>query len=443
MNPRYWETREKLQRKLSRPGVGRRLVRLGTRVKDSFKHLVVPGMVFEELGIVSVGPIDGHDIGLVTAAVKAAREMDGPVLIHAVTRKGKGYEPAESNPALFHGIGAFDPATGKTPARKPNAAPTYTEVFARALIAEAAQNPDIVAITAAMPAGTGLDIFQKAYPKRFIDVGIAEGHAVGLAAGLAFGGRLPVFAVYSTFLQRGYDQMIGDVALQGAHVVFALDRAGFVGDDGPTHAGLYDLTYLRSIPTMRILAPSDEAELVDALHTALLLDGPVALRYPRGAAVGATVPDEPTSWEVGRAAQRRASEGGQVALLAVGHMLGRAEAAAELLSQRGVEASVWDMRWVKPIDEDCIRAEAENGKLLVTIEENTIRGGFGSAVAEYLSAAGIVAPLLQLAVPDEFSVQGPIDTLLDKAGLAPAEIADRVAERLSREGGTHGAQEAR
>ncbi|MCL2654946.1 MAG: 1-deoxy-D-xylulose-5-phosphate synthase [Coriobacteriia bacterium] len=442
MNPRYWETREKIQRKLSRPRVGRGLVRLGTRVKDSFKHLVVPGMIFEELGIVSVGPLDGHDLGLVEAAVKAAREMDGPVLIHAVTRKGKGYEPAQSNPSLFHGIGAFDPATGKTPPRAEGAAPTYTEVFAQALIAEADRNPDIVAITAAMPAGTGLDKFKQACPERFIDVGIAEGHAVGLAAGLAFGGRLPVLAVYSTFLQRGYDQLIGDVALQGAHVVFALDRAGFVGDDGPTHAGLYDLTYLRTIPTMRILAPSDEAELVCALHTALGLDGPVAVRYPRGAGTGAVLPEAPTSWEVGRAVRRRAcacagerSQGsgrGQVAILAVGHMLQRAQAAAELLAERGIEASLWDMRWVKPIDEDCVRAEARSGRLLVTIEENTIRGGFGAAVAEFLSAEGLTVPLLQLAVPDEFSVQGPIDTLLDEAGLSPARMATRIAERLTK-----------
>ncbi|MCL2881512.1 MAG: 1-deoxy-D-xylulose-5-phosphate synthase [Coriobacteriia bacterium] len=463
MNPRYWETREKIQRKLSRPGVGRGLVRLGTRVKDSFKHLVVPGVVFEELGLVSVGPVDGHDIGLVEAAVKAAREMDGPVLIHTVTRKGKGYEPAQSDPALFHGIGAFDPDTGELLKKNVNGAPTYTEVFAKALIAEAAENPDIVAITAAMPAGTGLDKFQKAYPDRFIDVGIAEGHAVGLAAGLAFGGRLPVVAVYSTFLQRAYDQLIGDVALQGAHVVFALDRAGFVGDDGPTHAGLYDLTYLRTIPTMRILAPSNEADLVCALHTALRLDGPVAVRYPRGTGTGAELPAQPCSWEVGQALCRHQGDrGAPVAILAVGHMLERAEACRELLAGRGIDASLWDMRWVKPIDEEAVCSEAAAGKLLVTIEENTIRGGFGAAVAECLSAASLTAPLLQLAVPDEFSVQGPIDTLLDEAGLSPERMAERIAERLallqgaddkttpgvllSRDdtvGEPHGAQEAR
>ncbi|MCL2332233.1 MAG: 1-deoxy-D-xylulose-5-phosphate synthase [Actinomycetia bacterium] len=447
MDPRYWGTREKIQSQLTRPRVGRGLVRLGTRMKDSFKHLLVPGTIFEELGFVSVGPLDGHDLGLIEAAVKAAREMDGPVLIHAVTRKGKGFEPAETDQPRFHGLGPFDPETGAACKSATPCPPSYTEVFSKALIAEAAANPDIFAITAAMPAGTGLDKFQKVYPARFIDVGIAEGHAVGLTAGLAFGGKLPVFAVYSTFLQRGYDQLIGDIALQGVHAVFALDRAGFVGDDGPTHAGLYDLTYLRSIPTMKILAPSNEAELVDALHTALALDGPVALRYPRGAAEGVPLPEEPAIWEVGRALQKRASERGKVALLAVGHLLGRATQVAELLAARGVEASLWDMRWVKPIDEEVVRAEALSGKLLVTIEENTIRGGFGSAVAEYLSAAGITAPLLQIAVPDEFSVQGSVDTLLDEAGLAPACIARRIVERLTRiasaEGKAHGAQEAR
>jgi len=499
MDPRYWGTREKIQRQLAGPKVGRGLVRLGTRVKDSFKHLLVPGTIFEELGIVSVGPLDGHDIGLVETAVKAAREMDGPVLIHAVTHKGRGFEPAEADQARFHGIGCFDPDTGECSQPADGAPPTYTSVFSQALIAEAAANPDIYAITAAMPAGTGLDKFQQAFPERFIDVGIAEGHAVGLAAGLAFGGKLPVFAVYSTFLQRGYDQLIGDVALQGAHVVFALDRAGFVGDDGPTHAGLYDLTYLRSVPTMRILAPSDEAELVSALHTALELDGPVALRYPRGSAEGVALPQSPETWEIGRARRidvaamkdtgrldgsnlpvstdshpnagaegRGAFDGSStplssapskgnpdaamkgtgrldgsnlpvptdsqssttVALLAVGHMVGRARKVAELLVARGIEASLWDMRWVKPIDEELIAAEARAGKLLVTLEENTIRGGFGSAVAEFLSAAGLTAPLLQIAVPDEFSVQGPIDTLLDEAGLAPQHIVERITERL-------------
>jgi len=431
MDRRYWQTREAIQRRLSRPKVGRGLVRLGTRVKDSFKHLLVPGMLFEELGIVSVGPLDGHDISMVEAAVSAARAMDGPVLIHAVTKKGKGYGPAEAEPSVYHGVGAFDPETGERKA-KGDGPLTYTEVFARALCAEAATNPDIFALTAAMPSGTGLDMFQEAYPDRFIDVGIAEGHAVGLAAGLAFGGKLPVVAVYSTFLQRAYDQIITDVALQGAHVVFALDRAGFVGDDGPTHAGVFDLTYLRAVPTMRILAPSDEAELACALHTALSLEGgPVALRYPRGAGIGAELPAEPESWELGRALRRRGADSDQVALLAVGHMVVRAQAAAELLAARGIGTTVWDMRWVKPIDEDCVCAEAASGKLLVTLEENTIRGGFGAAVAECLSAAGVSAPLLQLAIPDEFSVQGPIDTLLDDADLAPERIAERIAERLA------------
>lgn len=428
LNKRYWGLRESLQTRLEQSGmVGQTLSNAGKTLKDSFKQLMVPGMLFEEMGLRYVGPIDGHDIAQVQAAIQSAKGADGPVLIHAVTEKGKGYTPAEEQPMAFHGISPFDPTTGKVaPSSKPA---SYTSVFANALIAEAQRNPRIHAITAAMAPGTGLDKFAHHFPERFHDVGIAEEHAVAFAAGLAFGGEMPVVAIYSTFLQRAYDQVMGDVALQGAHVVFALDRGGFVGEDGPTHHGLYDLSYLRTVPTMRIMAPRNEAELVDALHTALELDGPVALRYPRGASEGVEMPEHPRSWEVGKGVTLR--EGSDVALLAVGRMANTSLQAAELLRAKGIEASVIDMRWVKPLDEETIIAAARSHKLLVTVEENTVRGGFGAGVLEVLSAHNVQTPTCVLGTPDEFTTQGTMDELLAQYGLDGAGIALSVEERFA------------
>lgn len=428
LNKRYWGLREHIQHRLEPSQVGARLVRVGKAVRDAVKQLVVPGMLFEELGINYVGPIDGHDIAQVEEAVTAAKGYDGPVIIHAVTEKGRGYEFASCQPDLFHGIGPFDRTLGCAPPSSAPKAPAYTDVFAQALIAEASADERIVAITAAMPSGTGLDKFAAVHPDRFIDVGIAEQHAVGLAAGLAFGGQVPVVAIYSTFLQRAFDQMVGDVALQGAHVVFALDRAGFVGEDGPTHHGVFDLSYLRAIPTMKILAPSSESELVDALHTALSLDGPVALRYPRGAGEGAAIPAVATAWEFGRGVVRR--EGTDVAILAAGRMVAAALASAELLATQGVSATVVDARWVKPIDEALVADVARSHPLVVTVEENTIRGGFGAAVLECLASAQVTVPLLTLGVPDTFAKHGPMAQLLDDAGLSPDKIANAIRARL-------------
>ncbi len=427
LNRRYWATRESIQKKLERRRVGRGLVRVGTRVKDSLKHLVVPGMVFEELGIASIGPLDGHDVGLVEMAIRWAKGAAGPVLVHVVTKKGKGYGPAERNQTLFHGLGPFNPETGEV-IKTDSTVPNYTDVFSEALIREAKADSDIFAITAAMASGTGLDTFQKTFPERFIDVGIAEGHAVGLAAGLAFGGKKPVCAIYSTFLQRAYDQMIGDVALQGAHVVFALDRAGFVGDDGPTHNGLYDLSYLRTIPGFKIMAPSNEAELCSALHTALVLDGPVALRYPRGRGTGQAIPEVPELWTPGEAVRLR--EGEHAALFAVGHLLPRAQELVDALASEGILVALYDARWVKPVDEKAILEEAEAGKLIVTLEENTIRGGFGDAVAEVVASSPVTVPLLQFAVPDRFVWQGPADQLLDDVGLSIEVMKTTIMQRL-------------
>lgn len=428
LSKRYWGLRESLQSKLEQSGtVGQTLSNAGKTLKDSVKQLMVPGMLFEEMGIRYVGPIDGHDIAQVQAAIQSAEGADGPVLIHAVTAKGKGYTPAEEHPMAFHGISPFDPVTGKVaPSSKPA---SYTSVFAQALIKEAQADKRIHAITAAMAPGTGLDKFAQHFPDRFHDVGIAEEHAVAFAAGLAFGSELPVVAIYSTFLQRAYDQIIGDVALQGAHVVFAIDRGGFVGEDGPTHHGLYDLSYLRTVPTMKILVPRNEAELGDALHTALLLDGPVALRYPRGASEGVEILETPTAWEVGKSVTLR--DGNDVALLAVGRMANKALEAAELLAAQGIDARVVDMRWAKPLDEAAVLEAAQSCKLLVTIEENSVRGGFGSGVLEALSAHGVEAPVLTIATPDEFTTQGTMDELLHAYGLDGEGIAQSVMRRLT------------
>jgi 1-deoxy-D-xylulose-5-phosphate synthase len=425
LDPRYNRLRDDVESRLARTKIGAAMVGAGEAVKGSVKQLLVPGMLFEELGLKYVGPIDGHDIEAVQTSVRWAKNVDGPVIVHAVTRKGAGYVHAENRPESFHGISPFEVETGKV---NGSGGPiSYTEVFSQALVAEAEQDDRIVAITAAMPSGTGLSAFAERFPDRFFDVGIAEQHAVGLAAGLAVGGMTPVVAIYSTFLQRAYDQLIMDVALQNLHVVFCLDRAGLVGEDGPTHHGVFDLTYLRSIPTMKIMAPADEVELVNALRTALAGDGPVAIRYPRGAGAGLELPMVPTPWVPGVSELRR--EGDDVALLAVGRMVAVAEKAAELLAADGVEARVVNMRWVKPIDAEAVNVAAQC-PLVVTVEENTREGGFGAAVLESLADMGAVVPVLNLAVPDCFVTHGAMKLLLSDVGLTPEGVYESVLERL-------------
>ena len=427
LDRRYMRLRDGVESKLASTPIGRIMVDAGEAVKGSFKQLVVPGMLFEELGVKYVGPIDGHDIAQVQAAVERAKVVDGPVIIHAVTRKGSGYSHAEDSPDAFHGIAPFSVETGETH-RKAGAPVSFTEAFSLALLSEAARDERIVAITAAMPGGTGLDRFAEKFPERFYDVGIAEEHAVGMAAGLALGGMVPVVAVYSTFMQRAYDQMIMDVALQNLHVVFCLDRAGLVGEDGPTHHGVFDLTYLRSIPNMVVLAPADEVELAEALHTALLAEGPVAIRYPRGAGSNLEIPSIPATWDQ-KAQIRR--EGRDVALLAVGRMVIAAQKAADLLAAAGISASVVNARWVKPLDSEMVSAAASNHRLLVTIEENTAMGGFGSAVCETLADLGLYSPVLRLAIPDCFVAHGAMNRLLADVGLTPEGVFAAVQARLA------------
>ena len=424
----YQQTRDSVQDALEHSGnAGRALVQFGRSMKDSMKQFfLASSMIYEQLGIQCTTPIDGHNIGLLREILQTALSANGPVIVHVVTKKGEGYAPALNNPVIFHGVGAFDPATGKA-LKKPSSAPSYTNVFGNALMAEARKDKRIVAITAAMKTGTGLTGFAEEFPKRFIDTGITEGHAVGLASGLAFGGLKPVVAIYSTFLQRGIDQAIIAVALSNLDVVFAIDRAGLVGEDGPTHHGVFDLAYMRMIPNMRVLAPSNEAELVNALHTALELGGPFAIRYPRGAAAGVPLPEEPCVLEPGRAQTLR--EGSDVALLAFGRMVGHALKAAELLEESGVSARVVDMRWVKPLDIDAVVAAAST-KLVVTLEEGVIMGGAGSAVMETMADKALTTPVLQLGIPDEFVTQGTANELFRSLNLHPEGIARSVSERL-------------
>ena len=424
----YRDAREALQERMEAGGaLSNAVAHLGKTLKESVKQFAIPqAMLFEQMGIVCTAPIDGHDIRQLRETLELLLSMDAPALMHVVTKKGAGYEPAMADPERFHGVGPYVVATG-APKPKASQRRTYTEVFGEALIREARSDERVVAITAAMQSGTGLKGFARAFPSRFVDVGIAEAQAVGMASGLAIAGRKPVVAVYSTFMQRAIDQMVIDCALPDLDVVLALDRAGIVGDDGPTHNGVFDLAYMRMVPNMRVLVPSDEAELARALRTALSLGGPVALRYPRGAGEGVEVPERPEALEVGRA--RVVREGDDVALLAFGRMVGQAKQAAALLSERGIEARVVDMRWAKPLDEEAIAAAAATG-LVATVEEGVVAGGVGEAVLEVLGRLGSTTPTLTLGIGDAFVPQGPLDVLLHELGLDGEGIAAAVERRL-------------
>lgn len=426
--PRLLKLRQDIERVLEGvPRIGRDLAESLRRLKGSVKYLVVPGMLFESLGFTYLGPLDGHDIPSVMRTIEDARAKGGPVLVHVVTKKGRGYAPAEKDPRRFHGVGKFDAASGELP-RQPGP-PTYTEVFGEALARFAADDARIVAITAAMPDGTGLDVFGRLHPDRFFDVGIAEQHAVTLAAGLASQGLVPVAAIYSTFLQRAYDQIVHDVALQGLHVVFAVDRAGLVGEDGPTHHGAFDLAYLRSVPGMTVMAPADEEELVAMLRAALLMDGPVAVRYPKSQGWGHAALRPPRPVERGRGVLVR--EGDDVAIVAIGSMVHPSLQAARILERRGVSAAVVNARFAKPLDEDLLLKVAGRCRRMVVVEEGTSLGGFGSGALETLARRGRGGDALafrHLALPDAFVQHGPREALLASCGLTPAHIAKAAME---------------
>ena len=414
------------------PHIGDTVLKTAEYIKDGVKSVLVPGGIFAEMGFTYVGPLDGHNLRLLREVFSEIRMMDGPVLVHVHTKKGRGYLPAEIEPDKFHGVGTFDVISGQVK-KAEGAPPTYTEVFGQTLVKLAAENPNITAITAAMPGGTGLKVFAEKFPNRYFDVGIAEEHAVTLAAGMAAAGKRPVAAIYSTFAQRAYDQLLHDVCLQNLPVTLCLDRAGLVGDDGPTHHGVFDLSYLRMMPNMTVMAPKDENELRRMLITALSLDGPAALRYPRGTAAGVPLTDDVQPLPLGKGEILR--EGGDVCFLAVGSMTANALQAAELLAADRIAAEVVNMRFVKPLDRELLLEAAGHVKLLVTVEENVLAGGFGSAVLECLADAGRTVPLLRLGIPDRFVPQGDRSLLWEECGLLPYQMAARVRERLGR---THG-----
>jgi 1-deoxy-D-xylulose-5-phosphate synthase len=410
------------------PRVGQRAQAAARRLKEGMTNLVVPGVLFEELGLKYYGPLDGHDLPLLIRTLRELKEVPGPVLLHVMTKKGRGYEPAEVDATAFHGVGTFDPETGTT---VKSSKKTYTHVFGETALEIAGELPNAVAVTAAMTDNTGLKPFSLKFPDRFFDVGMAEEHAVTFSAGLAAGGLLPLTCIYSTFLQRGFDQIIHDAAVQDLHVVLAVDRGGLVGEDGAPQHGAFDLSYLRMIPGMVVMAPKDGAEMRDMLWTAARhRGGPVAVRYPRAPIPDGELPKRPPEiLPLGRAETLRA--GGDVALLAIGTMVLPALDAAERLAQEGISATVVNMRFVAPLDEEVVGGLARSVGRLVTIEENVAAGGFGSAVHECLDRLGLSAtPLSRIALPDQFVTHGKREQLLSMLGLDGPGIADAVAAWL-------------
>jgi 1-deoxy-D-xylulose-5-phosphate synthase len=402
-------------------GVVPPVLELAKRAEEHVKGMVTPSTLFEEFGFNYIGPIDGHDLDVLVSTLNNLKHLEGPQFLHIVTRKGAGYQAAEEDPILYHGVTKFNPEAGIIP--KASTKPSYTQIFGDWLCDMAALDQRLVGITPAMREGSGLVRFSQEYPGRYFDVGIAEQHAVTFAAGLACDGMKPVVAIYSTFLQRAYDQLIHDVAIQNLPVVFAIDRAGLVGADGPTHAGSFDLTYLRCIPNMTVMAPADEDECRQMLYTAFHMDTPTAVRYPRGVGTGVTPQKQMRMLPIGRGEIRR--EGEKIALLAFGSMLKPCLEAADELN-----ATVVNMRFVKPLDDDLIASLALRHEVLVTVEENTIMGGAGSAVMESLAGAGVKIPVLQLGLPDTFIDQGDPSQMLADCGLDKTSIARAVKARF-------------
>ena len=412
------------------PKVGRQMLQMTHHAEEALKGFMTPGTLFEELGLRYYGPIDGHDVLTLVEIFKRVKELKGPIMLHVITQKGKGYAPAEENPEKYHGVTVFDKLTGKmTAPAAPAAAPSYTKIFSDAMLELAKDHTNLVGITAAMPEGTGLKKFGETFPDRFVDVGIAEGHAVCMAAGMACEGIKPVVAIYSTFLQRAYDQIIHDVCLQKLPVVFALDRGGLVGEDGETHQGVFDLSYLRCVPNLVVMAPADENEMRNMLLTAVEHNGPIALRYPRGNGEGVAIEAGFKKVEIGKAVV--VEEGKQYALLAVGRMVGVAKQVRNLLKKEGLEGTVVNMRFVKPLDEKLLVSVAQKTKVLLTLEENSVKGGFGSAVLEALQKNGITDCAVKLVgVPDRYIEHGKPQLQREMCGLEAPQIAEEVKKLL-------------
>ena len=405
---------------------GERIIRKIRSTKNGIKSLMVPNMVFEDLGIMYLGPVDGHDIKAMMETFNMAMGINGPVLVHVITKKGNGYEPAERHPSRFHGTDIFEIETG-LPMRNPN--PGYTDVFSTVMRKMGDRKPEVVAITAAMAEGAGLKRFRNMFPDRFFDVGIAEEHAVTFAAGLALGGRIPVFAVYSSFLQRAYDQILEDVCLQNLHVIFAIDRAGLVGADGSTHQGIFDVSFLTSMPNMTVMAPKNKWELSDMMKFAVAYDGPIAIRYPRGEAY-CGLKEHRAEIVLGKSEEIKA--GSKVMLFALGSMVKKAEEVEELLKAQGIDAGICNARFAKPLDQAYLDKIKNEYDLIVTLEENVITGGFGQQVQAYLDDNGYNGQVLKIAVPDEFVRHGSVTLLFKELGMDAESITQRILEKLGK-----------
>ena len=415
---------------VSLDGLGQGMLKVARRAEESLKGLFTPGMLFEAFGFEYIGPIDGHNIEMLQETLENVKRFDDAVLIHVLTKKGKGYPPAEKNPSLFHGVGPFDRATGKILKGKGGAA-SYTAVFGEVIKEIAADDERVVALTAAMPDGTGLTPFAREFPQRFFDVGIAEQHGVTFAAGLAAEGFKPVFAVYSSFLQRAYDQVFHDVCLQNLPVVFAVDRAGVVGSDGPTHHGVFDLSYLRHLPNMTLMVPKDENELQHMIQTAIDHDGPAAIRYPRGNGVGVPLDQAFRKLPIGRGEVLR--DGRDGALFAIGTMVYPAMEAAEMLAQEGIDLAVVNARFVKPLDRELLISVATRTRQVFTLEENALQGGFGTAVLELFEEDGVDGVAVsRFGYPDRYIEQGEQSDLRAACGLDAAGVAAGVKKAMNR-----------
>jgi 1-deoxy-D-xylulose-5-phosphate synthase len=426
-NPRYDYLHDRAGKFVEMLG-GKLALKMARKAEEAAKSMLWPSVIFEELGLKYYGPIDGHDISTLIKTLEFLKKADRPVLLHILTQKGKGFEPALQKQKKFHGLGPYDPETGET---KPLSRRTYSEVFADTLVKLANYNDKVVAITAAMPNGTGLDRFQPHHPAKYFDVGIAEEHAVLFAAGLAVKGLKPFCAIYSTFLQRAFDPIVHDVCLQNLPVVFCMDRGGLSADDGPTHHGLFDISYLRGIPNLVHMVPKDEDELADMLYTAMKWDGPIAVRYPRGVGPGTPVKDVPAAIPIGKAQLLQHGENDRVAIFALGALVPMAEEIALKLEGQGIAAAVVNARFAKPIDTEMLEFFARTVDVVLTLEDHVLRGGFGSAVLEALSDLGIATPVVRVGWPDQFIEHGKMEALRAKYGITADAALEKLAPYLA------------
>jgi 1-deoxy-D-xylulose-5-phosphate synthase len=408
---------------------GKAALHVARKAEEAAKGLIGPGMLFEEFGLSYYGPIDGHNLPRLIETFKFLKQQNKPVVLHAITQKGKGFQPALEKQKKFHGLGPYDAETGET---KSAGQKTYSEIFAETLTKLADGNEKVVAITAAMPNGTALDLFRPHHPKRYFDVGIAEEHAVIFAAGMATKGYKPFCAIYSTFLQRAFDPIVHDVCLQNLPVVFCMDRGGLSGDDGPTHHGLFDISYLRSVPNIIHMVPKDEDELADMMYTAMVHEGPSAVRYPRGTGPGVEMKEQPVALEIGKAEVIKDSGRSDVAIFGLGAMLPEAVRLAEMLEREGFSAAVINPRFVKPIDRECVAKFGSHSGLVITLEDHVLAGGFGSAVMETLSDLDVQVPVVRVGWPDEFIEHGKVEALKEKYGLTAEAALLKARPHLSK-----------